>query len=95
MYNKIEISSQNLSYVTFFSRNNFVVSVFFRFCFWLYCALNTQHGGYVRITRLYYYFYCYILDNDNNEEGTVMDVINQDQPCRVAHMICTKPSETW
>ncbi|XP_033628379.1 nuclear pore complex protein Nup88-like [Asterias rubens] len=33
-------------------------------------------------------------DNDNNEEGTVMDVINQDQPCRVAHMICTKPSET-
>ena len=36
---------------------NFVVSVFlcvvFLFCFVLvYCALNTQQGGYVRITSL-------------------------------------------
>ena len=41
---------------------NFVVSVFslccvlflfcFCFCFWFYCALNTQQGGYVRITSL-------------------------------------------
>ena len=42
-----------------FSMTNFVVSVFFfvlcfcfLFCFWFYCALNTQQGGYVRITSL-------------------------------------------
>ena len=46
---------------------NFVVSVFplccvvfcFLFCFWFYCALNTQQGGYVCFTSLYssYYYY--------------------------------------
>ena len=46
-----------------FSRINFVVSVFFvLFVFGVYCALNTQQGGYVRITSLiiiynYYYYY--------------------------------------
>ena len=37
-----------------FSMTNFVVSVFLcvMFCFWFYCALNTQQGGYVRITSL-------------------------------------------
>ena len=36
-----------------------------------------------------------ISESEDNEEGTVMDVVNQDQPCTVAHMICTKPSESW
>ena len=35
-----------------FSKTNFVVSVFFHFVFGFYYALNTQHGGYVHITRL-------------------------------------------
>ena len=34
-----------------FLRTNFVVSVFFCFCFF-YCALNTQQSGYVRTTSL-------------------------------------------
>ena len=49
---------------------NFVVSVFlcvvfcFCFVFGFYCALNTQQGGYVRITSLiiiiiFHYCYCY------------------------------------
>ncbi|XP_038054719.1 nucleoporin 88-like [Patiria miniata] len=33
-------------------------------------------------------------EREGTEDGTVMDVINQDQPCIVAHMICTKPSES-
>ena len=41
-----------------FSMTNFFVSVFLcvvfclLFCFWFYCVLNTQKGGYVRITSL-------------------------------------------
>ena len=37
-----------------FSMTNFVVSVFLCvvFCFWFYCALNTQQGGYVCITSV-------------------------------------------
>ncbi|XP_022109668.1 nuclear pore complex protein Nup88-like isoform X2 [Acanthaster planci] len=31
---------------------------------------------------------------EGNEEGSVMDVVNQDESCTVAHMICTKPSES-
>ena len=45
-----------------FSMTNFVVSVFlcvvFLFCFWFYCALNTQQGGYSAHYKSYYY-YCY------------------------------------
>ena len=41
-------------------RTNFVVSIFLSLCFWFYCALNTQQGGYnMRITNLYYWYYDY------------------------------------
>ena len=28
-------------------------------CFFCFCALSTQQGGYVRATNHYYYYYCY------------------------------------
>ena len=58
LYHKIKISSQNLTYVTGFQGLILLCLFFFvLFCFVLFvvgfnCALNTQQGGYVRITSL-------------------------------------------
>ena len=51
---KIQITSQNVSYVTgvqWLFQSVVSVSVFLRL-FGVTCALNTQHGGFVRITSL-------------------------------------------
>ena len=53
LYHKIQISSQNLPYVTGFQQL-IIASVFFRFVLGFYSALNTQQCGYVYTTSLYY-----------------------------------------
>ena len=44
-------------------------------CFFCFCALSTQQGGYVRATNLYYYYYYYYYYTQlecSNKVGVIM-----------------------
>ena len=51
LYHKIQLSSQNKSYVTGFQEIIFLCLFKLLFCCWFYCALNRQEGWYVSIYK--------------------------------------------